>query len=72
MARNSIRRGAVQHAKTAPNPRNSWETCSENARWDVVMLTEAAEDLSADLRLLNTFWALQVLKPKSKSFSLAR
>lgn len=43
-----------------------------NARWDVTVLTETYEELSGDLRLLNTLQSFQVLKCISKSSSFTR
>lgn len=43
-----------------------------NARWDVTVLAETYEELSGDLRLLNTLQSFQVLKCISKSSSFTR
>lgn len=43
-----------------------------NARWDVTVLTETYEELSGDLRVLNTLQSFQVLKCISKSSSFTR
>lgn len=67
-----ITRGAVQCIKTAPILKNSQEMYKGNARWDVTVLTETYEELSGDLRLLNTLRSFQVLKCISKSSSFTR
>lgn len=69
---NSITWGAVQCIKTAPNLKNSQEMYKGNARWDVTVLTEIYEELSGDLRLLNTLKSFHVLKCISKSSSFTR